>query len=293
VADLSAIVIPNLVINHITVPWSKFSDFTWEVFLAVLKTTALCGAALGFGLMPGPSAGIYWPPFNPQVYGPEISLHFTDPYTILHFEDGIIAYLLWGWWGWDSSPFPTTNEFRTHWNDIGGMLLGLLGGYLFEVVENSDHVINQLKRDHGPSQFYQGDSRLNAFGDILFLGVGYSLTKVCFAYGLGWFPIMLLIFLEIFSALTFRDNLTFTTIQILHPMQWIKDYQNELVPTHLKGVMRVGYWENKIRDSPEEFLDRLVKNKSIQYSQFSSLSHRDIGVSKGYMRYLNKVIKRY
>lgn len=32
-------------------------------------------------------------------------------------------------------------------------------------------------RDHGTSQFYRGDSKINVFGDILSLGVGYSMSK--------------------------------------------------------------------------------------------------------------------
>ena len=28
--------------------------------------------------------------------------------------------------------------------------------------------------------------------------------------------------------------------------QWIKDYQQQLVPAHLSGLMRVGYWDNKV-----------------------------------------------
>ena len=75
------------------------------------------------------------------------------------------------------------------------MLLGLFAGYVFELFENSDYIINRyvihftilipslvykprLKRDHGTSQFYEGDSKINVFGDILALGLGYSMSKV-------------------------------------------------------------------------------------------------------------------
>ena len=69
-------------------------------------------------------------------------------------------------------------EFKTFWNDIGGLMAGLLAGYLFEIFENSEFIINRFVRDHGTSQFYRGDSKINVFGDILSLGGGYSMSKV-------------------------------------------------------------------------------------------------------------------
>merc|ERR1712228_1171730 len=117
--------------------------------------------------------------------------------------------------------------------------------------------IEQLTRDHGTSQFYKGDSRLNVFGDILALGIGYAMTKTCFAYGLWWFPVLWLFVSEILCALTFRDNLLFAAIQAVAPQQWIKELQQEMVPDHLRGIMRAGYWENKVRDSPEQFMEKI------------------------------------
>ena len=38
--------------------------------------------------------------------------------------------------------------------------------------------------------------------------------------------------------ITFKTNTYF--------QQWIKDYQQQLVPAHLSGLMRVGYWDNKV-----------------------------------------------
>ena len=35
-------------------------------------------------------------------------------------------------------------------------------------------------------------------------------------------------------------------IMIKYFQQWIKDYQQQLVPAHLSGLMRVGYWDNKV-----------------------------------------------
>ena len=145
-------------------------------------------------------------------------------------------------------------------------MTGLFAGYLFEIFENSEFIINRFVRDHGTSQFYRGDSKINVFGDILSLGVGYSMSKVkyfhiskiftmninnilwqvCTVYGLWWVPWLWLILSEILCALTFRDNLVLGLIQTVSPQQWIKDYQQQLVPPHLSGLMRAGYWDNKV-----------------------------------------------
>ena len=125
-------------------------------------------------------------------------------------------------------------------------MAGLLAGYLFEIFENSEFIINRFVRDHGTSQFYEGDSKINVFGDILSLGVGYSMSKVSTAYGFWWFPWVWLILSEMFCALTFHDNLVLGVIQTVAPQEWIKDYQQELVPPHLRGIMRAGYWDRKL-----------------------------------------------
>ena len=149
----------------------------------------------------------------------------------LMFQDGIIAFLLWGWWGTDSSILIFPEPFKMFWNDFGGLMLGLFAGYVFEIFENSDYIINRFVRDHGTSQFYKGDSKINVFGDILALGMGYSMSKVkrsfclpshnlikvCTAYGLWWFPVLWLVTSEVLSALIFRDNLVLGAIQTIAP----------------------------------------------------------------------------
>ena len=142
---------------------------------------------------------------------------------IRNHQDGIIAYLLWGWWGGGliQPTFPLEPQlagefmifiycllylrlFHDHclhhdsyhqnswwfssefWDQFGGLALGLTAGYVFEIFENSDYVIEQwdndakkddgdfidqnsisllrLTRDHGTSQFYKGDSRVRLVG---------------------------------------------------------------------------------------------------------------------------------
>lgn len=58
-------------------------------------------------------------------------------------QDGIIAYLLWGnaETGLLAAASP---EFKLFWNDLGGLMAGLFAGYLFEIFENSDAIINRF-----------------------------------------------------------------------------------------------------------------------------------------------------
>ena len=72
-------------------------------------------------------------------------------------QDGIIAFLLWG--SAEQLPFSGLSaEFKTFWDDIGGLLLGLAAGYIFEVFENSEFIINRLVQGracHGLLWFYK------------------------------------------------------------------------------------------------------------------------------------------
>ena len=75
----------------------KLADFLAESTLALGKTIMLCVSALLMGILPGKGLGPLWPPFQARVYGPEISTHFLDPYSFLHFEVRR-RVMLWGGW---------------------------------------------------------------------------------------------------------------------------------------------------------------------------------------------------
>ena len=60
-------------------------------------------------------------------------------------QDGILAYLLWGWWGSGllQPTFPLDPVVGEVWDTVGGLAAGLAAGYIFEIFENSDYVINK------------------------------------------------------------------------------------------------------------------------------------------------------
>ena len=86
--------------------------------------------------------------------------------------------------------------------------------------------------------------------------------QVCTVYGLWWVPWLWLILSELLCALTFRDNLVLGFIQTVSPQQWIKDYQQEIVPPHLRGIMRAGYWDTKVRARLQEYSHWSSSNKA-------------------------------
>ena len=73
-------------LDSLNILGDKLSDFLAESTVALGKTVMLCVSALLMGILPGKGLGNLWPPFQSRVFGPEISTHFLDPYSFLHFE---------------------------------------------------------------------------------------------------------------------------------------------------------------------------------------------------------------
>jgi hypothetical protein len=220
-------------------------------------------------------------------------MHFTDPYTFLHFESGLLTYLLWGWWGLPGTSVQFDSSITaTLWQDYGGLILALAVAFLWEVIENSDYIVNIYAKDLRQS-YYKGDSAINIFGDVLSLGVGYNIAKVFGSLGLYWVPAVWFIMSEVFCALTFRDSLTLAIINTVAPQKFITDWQNDLVPNHLKGVMKAGYWENKVRDPPEVFLDKLLNHgHSFSLKSFQKFTHHKFQVSQRFWKHMGKVMEK-
>ena len=73
-------------VDSLNILGDKLSDFLAESTVALGKTVMLCVSALLVGILPGKGLGNLWPPYQSRVFGPEISTHFLDPYSFLHFE---------------------------------------------------------------------------------------------------------------------------------------------------------------------------------------------------------------
>lgn len=135
------------------------------------------------------------------------SQRFADPYTFTHITHGIGFYLILLFL-FKRLPARTL------------LVLAILLEAGWEVLENTEFIIERY-RATAIARGYFGDSVLNSVGDILvtvfgaFLAVKFPKGAIIAAF----------IFLEIFLALTIRDNLTLNIIQLIYPIPAIQQWQ--------------------------------------------------------------------
>jgi len=172
--------------------------------LAIIVVTALI--LLWMGHVPICKCGYvkFW---HGAAISSENSQHFSDWYSPSHYIHGLLFYgvlaLLAG---------KLSHGAR--------MTIALLIEAAWEIVENSDFIINRY-REATIALDYYGDSVLNSTSDILFMVLGFFM-----AWRLPvWFSILTIIFLELFVGYFIRDNLTLNVIMLLHPVEAIKAWQ--------------------------------------------------------------------
>ena len=100
------------------------------------------------------------------------------------------------------------------------LLLALLVEGSWEVIENTDYLINRY-RGITVSLDYYGDSVINSVSDILFMVLGFVLA----ARFPIWLTVAIAITLELVVGYFIRDNLTLNVVMLLWPVQAILDWQ--------------------------------------------------------------------
>jgi len=137
------------------------------------------------------------------------SQQFTDWYTFSHIIHGFLFYLLlW-------RLFPKLN--------ITTRLLIALGlEFGWEIAENTPYVI-ELYRQQALAAGYTGDSILNSLCDTIAMIVGFILAR----YLPVKFIIVIAIFFELATLYIIRDNLTLNIINLIHPIEAIKEWQSQ------------------------------------------------------------------
>jgi len=144
-------------------------------------------------------AGDIWSSHNSQ--------HLTDPYSFTHILHGFLFCWLLAW---------CIPRLTPVWR----LCLALVIEALWEIIENTDFVI-QRYRDATAALGYQGDSVVNALGDILFCALGFVL-----AHHLGWRrALALFVVIELALVLWIRDSLILNVVMLLFPLDALREWQ--------------------------------------------------------------------
>ena len=138
----------------------------------------------------------------------EMSQHLTDWYSYSHVLHGIIFYWL----------LSVVAKGRLSVAARLVIAMGMEAGW--ELFENTPFIINRY-RTQTSSHDYFGDSIVNSVGDMLSMLVGFLLASRLPA----WVTVVLLVATELILLALIRDNLTLNVIMLIHPVEWIKQWQ--------------------------------------------------------------------
>jgi len=141
------------------------------------------------------------------VLGSGNSQHLSDWYTFSHLGHGVIFYYLLA-------------RFAPR-VPLGARLLIAFGIELsWELFENTDMIINRY-RESALAQGYVGDSILNSLSDSLAMILGFFAARKFPV----WLTVVLFLGVELFAGYMIRDNLLLNIIQLLHPFDFINEWQ--------------------------------------------------------------------
>jgi Protein of unknown function (DUF2585) len=147
-----------------------------------------------------------------DVWTSHCSQHLADPYSITHMSHGLIFCGVFA-------------LFRCKWPVAWQFVVSIAIAAAWEILENSAFIINRY-RESTMSLDYMGDSVVNSLGDIGSCGLGFILAR-----RLGWkWSFAIFAATELILLALIRDNLTLNVIMLLHPFEFIKQWQNGLTP---------------------------------------------------------------
>ena len=147
-----------------------------------------------------------------SVFSSENSQQIGDWYTLSHVVHGMLVVLL------GRLLLPGLGFWSLY-------AIAIVTGVAWEFVEHTDWVLDQF-RTVTIYQGYLGDSVLNAVADYLWMLAGFFVASRLST------PVVLLLIvaLELSAALIARDSLTLTTLMLIHPIEAIENWQQEINP---------------------------------------------------------------
>jgi len=180
--------------------------YKWVIVAAIAVFIITAGAELWMGRLPlGPDGRFgLW---EGDIWSSEQSQRFADPYTFSHTIHGMLFYaFLW----------LVARKLPVRYRFIEALMLEAA----WEILENSPIIINRY-REVTISLGYVGDSVFNSLSDIVFAGLGFL-----FAWRARlWVTVLVIIAMEVGTALWVRDNLALNIIMLVHPVDAIKAWQ--------------------------------------------------------------------